>query len=83
MENPPSIRSLLLKGVAVLVALPLVYVLSCGPAIFVAVKFPRTRDSISAYVVQLETMHNTALVSTVGAYCSWWLHLADSEKDSW
>ena len=76
-ENQTSLRRLLVRMAATLLALAVLYVLGAGPAVYMAVKFPRSEPLLSQIYRPLdEAMLNTPLWSAFHAYENWWTEFA-------
>ena len=76
-ENPPSLRHRLLLVVACLIALPLFYVLSIGPVLYVADKLHSGDRLLEELYFPLRwAVTGTPLMKPLDAYCDWWHWLA-------
>ena len=77
VAETPSLRHLLVRMAVTLLALVLLYVLGAGPAVYMAVKFPRSEPLLSQIYRPLdEAMLNTPLWSAFHAYENWWTEFA-------
>ena len=71
--HPTSLRHLLVRMAATLLALVVLFPLSYGPAVFVAYKFPSTHDHIVAFYDPLvQAIAGTPLNPPFDAYVIWW-----------
>ena len=76
-ENPTSLRRLLLRMAATLLALVGLYVLGAGPAIYIYVKFPRSMPFVlELYEPLFWEVSQTPLAGLFESYVIWWQNLA-------
>ena len=75
--KPPSLRSLLTRTVCTLLTVPLLYVLSYGPAFIIAWKFPGARPVLATIFRPFHwALDGTRLEPFMPVYATWWLKLA-------
>ena len=76
-ENPTSLRRLLLRVAATLLALLLLYPLSAGPAYYLAVKLHTHSKALHRFYVPLDwATKATPLEKPIFIYVGWWMMLA-------
>ena len=72
MENPPSIRNRILVGMATVIALAVLYVLSAGPADCVGYAFPKSEPLVKKLYTPLYlALEGTPLAKPFWAYDEW------------
>ena len=75
-ENPTSLRRLLVRMAATLLALVVLYLLGAGPACYVAEKFPRSELFVELLYFPLwEGIAQTPLAGPFYSYATWWQNL--------
>ena len=75
-DQPPTLRSLITRTVCTLLAVPLLYMLSIGPAFIVAWKFPRSRPALATFYIPFHwAIDGTPLEAAIPPYATWWLKL--------
>ena len=73
--KPHSLRSRLLTGCAVLLALPVLYLLSTGPVVYVVARYGLNGPRAGTYFRPLEwAFTNTPLQRPLDEYLEWWWH---------
>ena len=73
----PSLRRLLVRGAATLLALAGLYLLGVGPAIYVAEKYPPSQTFVGElYEPLFWVASRTPLATPLNPYVEWWLTLA-------
>ena len=81
--KPPSLRSLLTRMVCTLLGLLLLYVLSIGPALYIAVKFPKSAWVFDKFYrpITWTIDANPPLQPLVVAYMEWWAKVVGYDPD--
>ena len=81
-ENPTSLRQLLLRAAATLLAVVVLYALSVGPAYYLALKLGRNPIALDRFYVPLSwATKGTPLEKPIDAYVDLWLRLAGENPD--
>ena len=82
-ENPTSLRRLLLRAAATLLAVVVLYALSVGPAAYLEVKLRSSPMEVpSFYAALFLATQDPPLEQLRNGYVRWWVKLAGGDPDN-
>ena len=82
-EKPPSLRGLIARIVGTLIGLLLLYVLSAGPADYVAIRWHTDTTLMWYLYIPAQWLEdNTPLQGPLGTYGQWWSDLAVTHREA-